>query len=305
MTDKFGNYFKINGVEYGESLPFNINESIDFEHLNSFSRVPKIFLWTPFWHWKDFLFGLGYKKPFINNECPVFNCEITNDRTKFNESDLVVFHARTNFQFPHFRPRDQRWIFAEFEPPTRSPNYKKFNNIFNFTFTYRVESEFSRPSSSGYRMFEWARNFSFDENKDFSKGKTGFAAAVISHCNANNQIGKKYKFYLSFENSICNGYITEKFFEILRYDIIPIVLGGGHFFPIDLLMQLLLGLNEYLFIQVPKSGFINVLDYKNPKELDILPNSNICDMCLMLNLENEVPIRRNIVNQQASVPNTT
>ncbi|RNA18621.1 alpha-(1-3)-fucosyltransferase C-like [Brachionus plicatilis] len=253
-------------VEYGQLLPLNINESIDFDYLNSFSRVPKILLWTPFWHWNDFLFGLGYKKPFIKHECPVYNCEITNDKTKYNQSDLVVFHARTNFQFPHYRLRDQRWIFAEFESPIHSPNYTKFNNIFNFTNTYRVESAFSRSSSSGYRMFEWGRNFSFDEKKDFSKGKTGFAAAVISHCKANSgrdifinklkqfipisiygkcgknctdkfkffskckhYIGKNYKFYLSFENSICNGYITEKFFEILRYDIIPIVLGGGQY----------------------------------------------------------------------------
>ena len=64
------------------------------------------------------------------------------------------------------------------------------------------------------------------------------------------------------------------------------------------------------------------MDYKNPQELgqyvkyldknttaynsyfkwkkyvlfkDRLINSNFCDMCLMLNMENEIPIRRNIV----------
>ncbi|RNA03452.1 Glyco 3-alpha-L-fucosyltransferase A [Brachionus plicatilis] len=73
---------------------------------------------------------------------------------------------------------------------------------------------------------------------------------------------------------------------------------------------------------VPKSGFINVFDYKNPQELGnylkyldqnktaynsyfkwkkyVLfkhryQSSNLCDMCLMLNLENEMPIRRNII----------
>lgn len=257
---------KIDGVEYGQSFPLNITKQIDFKKLNSLRRVPKILLWTPFFHWNDFQFGLGYKQPFIRNECPVFNCEITNDKKKYNLSDLVVFHARAKFQFPNFRPKDQRWIFAEFESPLQSPDYTKFNNMFNYTYTYRLESEFSINLSTGLRMFKWSRNSSFNENKDFSKGKTGFAAAVISHCNAQSgrdtfidklkkyvpvtvfgrcgikcidsktyfseckqQIGKNFKFYLSFENSICDGYITEKFFEILRYDIIPIVLGGGQY----------------------------------------------------------------------------
>jgi alpha-1,3-fucosyltransferase len=42
-------------------------------------------------------------------------------------------------------------------------------------------------------------------------------------------IGNEFKFYLAFENSICDGYITEKFFTILKYDIILVVLGGGKY----------------------------------------------------------------------------
>jgi alpha-1,3-fucosyltransferase len=39
----------------------------------------------------------------------------------------------------------------------------------------------------------------------------------------------KYKFYLSFENSICDDYVTEKFFEIMNHDIVPVVYGGANY----------------------------------------------------------------------------
>ena len=42
-------------------------------------------------------------------------------------------------------------------------------------------------------------------------------------------IEAKYKFYLSFENSICDDYVTEKFFEIMNHDIVPVVYGGANY----------------------------------------------------------------------------
>ena len=39
----------------------------------------------------------------------------------------------------------------------------------------------------------------------------------------------KYKFYLSFENSICTDYVTEKFFWIMTRNMVPVVYGGADY----------------------------------------------------------------------------
>ena len=39
-------------------------------------------------------------------------------------------------------------------------------------------------------------------------------------------VNTTYKFYLSLENALCNDYITEKFWKVLPYNVIPIVLNG-------------------------------------------------------------------------------
>ncbi|KAH9364711.1 hypothetical protein HPB48_018050 [Haemaphysalis longicornis] len=61
---------------------------------------------------------------------------------------------------------------------------------------------------------------------------------------------KKYFFYLSFENSICREYVTEKLFNVLHYDIIPVVLGGANYTAI-----------------APPDSFIDALTFRSPKHL--------------------------------------
>ena len=61
---------------------------------------------------------------------------------------------------------------------------------------------------------------------------------------------QKYKFYLALENSICPDYVTEKMFEALKHDIVPIVLGGADY--------------DKTF---PPHSFINMMDFKNMSTL--------------------------------------
>lgn len=59
-----------------------------------------------------------------------------------------------------------------------------------------------------------------------------------------------YKFYLSFENSLCEDYITEKYFNIFNYNVIPISFSGVNFSALS-----------------PPHSSISALDYLSPKSL--------------------------------------
>lgn len=63
---------------------------------------------------------------------------------------------------------------------------------------------------------------------------------------------KKYKFYLSFENSECTDYITEKFWDPLSHNVIPVVYGPPR--------------EDYEKVAPPNS-FIHVQDFRNFSDL--------------------------------------
>jgi alpha-1,3-fucosyltransferase len=89
-----------------------------------------------------------------------------------------------------------------------------------------------------------------------------YGACGKRKCNKNNQTScmkqweRKYMFYLSFENCLCEDYITEKTFRPLNYEIIPVVLGGGNYSR-----------------DIPPHSVINAKDFNSPKDLaDFLIN---------------------------------
>ncbi|CAB9509478.1 Galactoside 3(4)-L-fucosyltransferase [Seminavis robusta] len=65
-------------------------------------------------------------------------------------------------------------------------------------------------------------------------------------------VHRDYKFYLSFENSLCQDYVTEKFFQRMEGTDPPlvVVMGGANYSQIS-----------------PPHSHLNVMDYESPKEL--------------------------------------
>jgi len=264
---------KIDNQIYPQSK--RLIETVNLTCLNNNIKTTKtktILLWNPFFSSNDYYFGLGKITPFVQNNCPITNCELTNDKNRLKESDYVITHMRNSFQRPNDinRSLNQRWIFFLAESPMHSASFKQYNNFYNLTATYRLDSNFNGFYEANSVM-EWQLNEEFNVNQDFSANKIGFAAAIISNCNDNSNrldyirklrkhisvdlfgkcgrpcpnkykqtnpgpqgdckeiIAKEYKFYLAFENSVCTDYITEKFFAILKFNIIPVVLGGGRY----------------------------------------------------------------------------
>ena len=63
-------------------------------------------------------------------------------------------------------------------------------------------------------------------------------------------LGRDYKFYLSFENSLCDDYVTEKLWTPIYAGVVPVVLGAFNYSSL-----------------LPPQSFIDVRDFKSPKHL--------------------------------------
>ena len=70
------------------------------------------------------------------------------------------------------------------------------------------------------------------------------------HVSCRDYLGQNYKFYLSFENSLCNEYVTEKFFLAYQYNMVPVTFGWANY-----------------SLYGPPGSYINALDYNSVEDL--------------------------------------
>jgi alpha-1,3-fucosyltransferase len=98
----------------------------------------------------------------------------------------------------------------------------------------------------------------------------------------------KYKFYLSFENSLCEDYVTEKFFKVLNYTIIPIVLGGANYSRIapaksfiDVIdFQSIAQLAEYIkYLDQNETAYAEYFEWKNYFRTSMTLKNGFCQLC--------------------------
>jgi alpha-1,3-fucosyltransferase len=261
----------------------SIDENLNYDNYNEANnkRRPKtIILWTQFFGTKD------YVNANQLNNCLVNNCIFTSNRSLLRESDSVLFHLRDLDinDLPNQRSPHQRWILLNHESPPNSPNLlKHLDGLINWTATYRYGSDIFLSPIIQRRSNP---NIEFNPNKNYAQNKTRMIVWLASNCitaskrekyveelkktvtvdvfgqcgdkeclpkmseQCLEQLSKEYRFILAFENSICRDYVTEKYFNALNYDIIPVVFGGSDYHRI-----------------APKNSFIDALSYSSPRHL--------------------------------------
>uniref|UniRef100_A0A8C8SWE6 Fucosyltransferase n=1 Tax=Pelusios castaneus TaxID=367368 RepID=A0A8C8SWE6_9SAUR len=216
----------------------------------------------------------------------ISGCRASADRGRYREAQAVLFHHRDLIFHglgqlpvsPPPRPPGQRWVWMNFESPSHSPRLGDLAGIFNWTMSYRSDSDIFVPYGF-LRATPPAPRFSLPR-------KTKLVAWVISNWNErqarvkyyhqlkkyipidvygaqglalkeDNVIGtvSQYKFYLAFENSQHTDYITEKLWRnAFKSSAVPVVLGPSRS-------------NYERFI--PPDSFIHVDDFSSPRRLAI------------------------------------
>ena len=175
---------EIDNILYPRVIPLKDNKSLDFNYFNNISETKLILYWTPFYDLDTFYYGLGNKTPFINNKCPVYNCELTKDKSRYSQSDMVIFSLANPIdknEIPKERKRDQEWTMVIIESPVNVPGSRFHNLNYNMSVTYRSDSD--TYSHYAYESeLVWELNEEFDDNKDFLENKTEFSVALISNC---------------------------------------------------------------------------------------------------------------------------
>jgi len=163
---------------------------------------------------------------------------VTSDRAYLPFSNALLFHWRDLdiSDMPSIRRSDQLWILYNLEAPTYTHLLFDDNLYFNITSSYRTDSDIYVPYG---RIVKRNKTISNYVNKiDFS-GKSKLVVWFVSNCETPGKrelyaqqlnqfikidiygkcgqyscdpprseqcfekVAKKYKFYLSFENSIC------------------------------------------------------------------------------------------------------
>lgn len=245
-----------NFIDLGSPLKSVLTENV--EKINSTKSAKLILLWTTFYG------KVQWIPKILSCNRGRIRCDVSTNKDDLPKSDAIVMHAfNLNFgRLPQQRSPNQRWIYFSQEPPYISDkHFEKYNGLINWTSTYRWDSDFPAIYYNTSVLEEPLSETAFqNEISNIMKNKTKGVAIMNSNCKPQSNRFKlveelrrhvpvdfyggcgslscpkytqkckdtmsAYKFYLSFENSRCRDYITEKVsLPLKEWKAVPIVLG--------------------------------------------------------------------------------
>ncbi|XP_023221231.1 glycoprotein 3-alpha-L-fucosyltransferase A-like [Centruroides sculpturatus] len=293
-----------------------VDEANDTKVSTKPSNGIKIILtWTKFFAKKDWL-----PSNVEQFDCVVGDCMVTSDRRMLRNSSAIIFHWRdVNLHDLPDDQGDQVWILYNMESPMHTPRnvLTKLSPRLDWIVTYRHDSDFV----SSYGRVVPGKEVIAIENK------TSLVAWLVSNCDAASnredyahelgryiqvdiygncgkkycphipasecyrKLGRNYRFYLSFENSICKDYVTEKLFYAMKYGMIPIVFGGSDYKDILPLHSYIdtqdypspKVLAEYLHnLSTNEDEFASYFKWRDSFQIDVTPYKWLCNVCRKL-----------------------
>uniref|UniRef100_A0AC34F602 Fucosyltransferase n=1 Tax=Panagrolaimus sp. ES5 TaxID=591445 RepID=A0AC34F602_9BILA len=178
-----------------------------------------------------------YEEVYFGDFC---NVEIKNDAAFANQADIVLIKTQIDHELFQSiaRPSKQIWVMHFMESPDNTKNVSIFNGQVNYTASYRSDADivtkYDKPNAAVWIASNcWTSNsrrqladqLSFVYKTDMF-GKCGHRE--LSDTDFIEALRNNYRYYLSFENSNCDEYITEKVFKnAFFFDLIPIVYGAS------------------------------------------------------------------------------
>lgn len=188
----------------------------------------------------------GAHKKFREDDCSIKDCIFTFDKQLAGKADLVVFREMLPSSFQRSKVnKNQVTAISQLESAQNRFSLSHTPQI-NWTFTYRIDSVLNGPYER-FTTYPEFKKLPAIAKRNFAAGKTKMVAWFVSNCGATNNrknyaqelqkfvsvdiygacgtmqcfrrnkecfemLKTDYKFYLSFENSNCKDYITEKLF---------------------------------------------------------------------------------------------
>ncbi|XP_018412264.1 PREDICTED: alpha-(1,3)-fucosyltransferase 7 [Nanorana parkeri] len=262
------------------SLGWNIQSLVfNFSSKQAMTTSHDMTITVLIWHW-PFHHQLNISGDVCLDLYNIKNCRLTDNRDMLNHSDVVVFHHRElnekGYHMHISRIPGQMWVWATLESPSNTKNIGKWNNTFNWTLTYREDSdifvpyghlvpnlhmEFNTSYKTGLLTWAVSNYHQTQDRASFFKNFSRYLTVDVYGKASNKPLCSlcllptisRYYFYLALENSIHKDYITEKLWKnSFIAGAVPIVLGPPR---------------ENYEKFIPADSFIHVSDFSSTKDL--------------------------------------